>query len=167
MHYTNLFHQFFLRISPDTGWVLQLVHCSRGLVLDELETALKQSHITDPDTCLFQLQLLGLVLRSQDGWKPTWHGIGVSNWRVHLLFAKGDLVSEPRDSENGHHLGPDCDIYRPTLFSPGYCWCCRPRHAHKSEFLKAAEELLRAPFSKAKTRLAPRSHSKKTPDPKP
>lgn len=144
MHYTHLFHQFLLRMSPDAGWVLQLVHHSRGLVSDELEVALKYLRIADPDTCFFQLQLLGLVLRSENGgWKPTWHGIGVSNWRLQLLFGERGVVAEPRDSENGQHLGPDCDIYRPALFSPGYCWCCRPRHQHPSEFVKAAEQLLR------------------------
>lgn len=42
VHYANLFHGLLAQVSEDAGWVLQLVHDTRGLVREELEEALNQ-----------------------------------------------------------------------------------------------------------------------------
>lgn len=142
--YGNMFQLLLQKISEDAGWVLQLVHDTRGGQLAELEVGLANAKISDVEPHLQELEKLGLVACVDGVWKTTWTGAGVSNWRTQLLFAnEGQLVAEPREGENGHQPGPECSEYRGTLFAPGYCWCCRPRKAHSSEAIKAAERLLK------------------------
>ena len=141
--YANLFQRLLGQVSEDAGWVLQLVHDTRGLVREELEDALTSAKIKDLDSCLKELVDLGLVVQQQGQWKTTWSGAGVSNWRTQLQCADGQRVSEPQSGENGTQLGPECTAYRPALFAPGYCWCCRSLRNHDSEVVKAAHRLLR------------------------
>ena len=143
VHYANFFHGLLAQVSEDAGWVLQLVHDTRGLALDELEAALNHGNIKDLNSCLNELVDLGLVVQQQDQWKTTWSGAGVSNWRTQLHCADEKPVTEPSAGENGTHLGPECTEYRPALFAPGYCWCCRALKHHTSEVVKAAQRLLR------------------------
>lgn len=149
MHYENLFHLFLARLSENAGWVLQLVHDTRGLVVTDMQAELTHAEIDNVDACLKELEELGLVSPVDGQWKTTWKGAGVTNWRTHLHCAEpGQPVAEPREGENGHQPGPDCNEFRPALFAPGYCWCCRIRddHAvkyHSSEAVKPAKRLLR------------------------
>jgi len=144
MNYTNPFHQLLQQMSEDAGWVLQLVHNTRGARLAELAPELESARISQPEKHLRELENLGLVACEGEIWKATWSGAGVSNWRTQLRFVDdGQVVAEPREGENGHQLGPECNEYRAALFAPGYCWCCRIRHHHASEIVKAAGKLLR------------------------
>lgn len=143
MNYSNPFHRLLLQMSEDAGWVLQLVHTTRGVRLAELEPELLAANISRADRHLRDLEKLGLVVFEAGLWKTTWTGAGVSNWRTQLRFADDDqAVPEPREGENGHQPGPECNEYRAALFAPGYCWCRRARRHHASEIVKAAEKLL-------------------------
>lgn len=142
--YGNMFQLLLERVSEDAGWVLQFVHDTRGARLAELEAELASARVTGTRRHLQDLEDLGLVACVDDVWATTWAGAGVSNWRTQLLFAEADQpVAEPREGENGHQPGPECREYRPALFSPGYCWCCRSRRDHASEVVKAARRLLK------------------------
>lgn len=144
MNYTNTFHKLLQQMSEDEGWVLQLVHNTRSASLAELAPELEAARISRPEKHLRVLVELGLVECTGEVWKATWTGAGVSNWRTQLRFAeKGQVVAEPREGENGHQPGPECNEFRQALFAPGYCWCCRARHHHASEAVKAATRLLR------------------------
>ncbi|MBQ68682.1 hypothetical protein CL689_01275 [Candidatus Saccharibacteria bacterium] len=144
--YGNIFQLLLERVSEDAGWVLQIVHNTRGAGLTEAELVaeLDQARVSGVQRHLKNLEDLGLVVCVESIWKTTWTGAGVSNWRTQLLSAEeGQTVAEPREGENGHHPGPECNEFRAALFSPGYCWCCRPRNKHSSEAIKAAERLLK------------------------
>lgn len=141
--YDNPFQDLLGKVSEDAGWVLQLVHDTRALTRNELEEAVSHAKISDLDSCLKELVDLDLVVQLHDQWKATWSGAGVSNWRTQLHFADGEPVAEPQAGENGTQPGPDCTEYRPALFSPGFCWCCRALKQHSSEVVKAAQRLLR------------------------
>ena len=141
-NYDNAFHELLGKVSEDAGWVLQVVHDTRALTKNELEEALADARIKDLDSCLRELVALDLVVPLHDQWKATWTGAGVSNWRTQLLFADGKPVAEPQAGENGTQPGPECSEYRPALFAPNYCWCCRPLNQHSSEVVKAAQRLL-------------------------
>lgn len=144
--YGNMFQLLLEKVSEDAGWVLQIVHNTRGAQLTEAELAaeLAQARVSGLKRHLQDLEELGLVVCVDSIWKTTWTGAGVSNWRTQLLSAEeGQTVAEPREGENGHHPGPECSEFRAALFSPGYCWCCRPRNKHSSEAIKAAERLLK------------------------
>ena len=144
--YGNMFQLLLEKVSEDAGWVLQIVHNTRGAQLTEAELAaeLAQAKVSGLKRHLKDLKELGLVVCVDSIWKTTWTGAGVSNWRTQLLSAEeGQTVAEPREGENGHHPGPECSEFRAALFSPGYCWCCRPRNKHSSEAIKAAERLLK------------------------
>jgi hypothetical protein len=146
MNYTNPFHQLMQQMSEDAGWVLQLVHNIGGARLDQLAPELELAGISQAEKHLQELETLGLVVFDGEIWKTTWTGAGVSNWREQLQSAEdenGQVVTEPREGENGHQLGPECNEFRATLFAPSYCWCCRIRHQHASEVVKAAGKLLR------------------------
>lgn len=92
------------------------------------------------------LEEMELVRRHLLGWKPTWLGLGVNNWRRQLeasLFRDPVLpVPEPSQYENGHDHAPPCDHYRERYFSPGTCWCLRPPAAHRSYVSRLASEFL-------------------------
>lgn len=144
--YGNIFQLLLERVSEDAGWVLQIVHNTRGagLTEPELVAELDQARVSGVQRHLKNLEDLGLVVCVDSIWKTTWTGAGVSNWRTQLLSAEeGQTVAEPREGENGHHPGPECSEFRAALFAPGYCWCCRPRNKHSSEAIKAAERLLK------------------------
>lgn len=144
MNYTNPFHGLLQQMSEDAGWVLQLVHTLRGARPAELEPELVAAGVFSADRHLRELEELGLVVFEDGQWKTTWTGTGVNNWRTQLRFADDDqVVPEPREGENGHQPGPECNEFRAALFAPGYCWCRRARRYHASEVLKAAEKLLR------------------------
>lgn len=144
MAYGNMFHLLLERISDDGGWVLQLVHDTRGVQLHELKVELARANIDQVPARLAELEALGLVVCVDEVWKTTWTGAGVSNWRTQLHCAEKDqAVAEPREGENGHQPGPECNEYRAALFAPGYCWCCRPRKHHASEAVRAAQRLLK------------------------
>ena len=142
--YQNQFQGLLMQLNEDQGWVLQLVHDTRGARLAELEPELGNAKISGVENHLLQLREFGLVECANEIWKTTWVGAGVSNWRTQLLVAEeGQRVDEPRDTENGHQSGPECNEYRAALFAPGYCWCRRRRHQHASEVVNAPVRLLR------------------------
>lgn len=142
--YGNMFQLLLEKVSEDAGWVLQFVHDTRGARLEELESELVSAKVSGTRSHLQNLESLGLVVCIDEVWKTTWTGAGVSNWRTQLLFSEaGQPVAEPIEGENGHQPGPECREYRPALFAPGYCWCCRPRKDHASEVVKAARRLLK------------------------
>lgn len=146
MNYGNMFHLLLAKVSEDAGWVLQLVNDTRGGRLAELEVELASANVLHAKCHLQELEQLGLVVCVDKVWKTTWTGAGVSNWRTQLLFSEnGQPVAEPREGENGQQPGPECSEFRPALFAPGYCWCCRSRKDHVGEVLKAAGRLLRRP----------------------
>lgn len=135
--YGNMFQLLLEKVSDDAGWVLQFVHEMRGIELPELEGELKRASISGAKRHLQSLEKLDLVECVNSIWKTTWAGAGVSNWRTQLLFAEeGYPVTEPREGENGHQPGPGCDEFRPALFAPGCCWCCRLQKDHASEAVR-------------------------------
>lgn len=144
MNYGNMFQLLLAQLSDDAGWVLQLVHDTRGGRLGELRSELVNACVFRVDERLRELEGLGLVVCVDEIWKATWTGSGVSNWRTQLLCAEeGQVVGEPREGENGHQVGGECKEYRAALFAPGYCWCCRARRDHDSEAVRAARRLLK------------------------
>lgn len=94
---------------------------------------------------LNDLESLGLVSDREGFWSCTWVGDGVANWSQQLAWGSAlrweEPLPEPNEDENGYMLGPPCQNYRPALFSPGYCWCCRPLADHLSEVVKAAQRI--------------------------
>lgn len=49
MSYRNLFHELLMQLSEEAGWVLQLVHDTRGAHLAELEPELSAAKISQAD----------------------------------------------------------------------------------------------------------------------
>mgnify|MGYP004278135083 CR=1 FL=1 len=121
-----------------------MVHNSRGGRLAELRAELASARVFYVKQRLRELEDLGLVVCVDEVWRATWTGVGVSNWRTHLLCAeKGVAVEEPREGENGQQLAPECKEYRAALFAPGFCWCGRSQKEHAGEAVKAARRLLK------------------------
>ena len=145
MTYGNVFQLLLSQLSEDDGWVLQLVHVTRGGRLAELRSKLAHARVFYVKQRLRELEDLGLVVCIDEVWKATWTGAGVSNWRTQLLCAEqGKTVEEPREGENGQQLGPKCTAYRAALFAPGFCWCGRAQKEHAGEAVKAARYAVEA-----------------------
>lgn len=93
---------------------------------------------------LHKLAALSLIRAEGEGWVLSWLGAGVVNWRLQEQAASSpEEIREPRADENGSLPGPPCTEYRPALFAPGFCWCCRPRSEHSGELVRLAEDLIR------------------------
>jgi len=65
MPYDNLFHQLLARLREDAGWMLQLIHDTRGIVAEDLPGALALSQVCNTDSCLRELEALDLVVRPE------------------------------------------------------------------------------------------------------
>lgn len=106
MNYGNMFQLLLAQLSEDAGWVLQLVHDTRGGRLAELRSELVNARVFRVEERLRELEGFGLIVCIDEIWKATWTGSGVSNWRTHLLCAEeGQVVEEPREGENGQQVG--------------------------------------------------------------
>ncbi|ODT74149.1 hypothetical protein ABS71_06045 [bacterium SCN 62-11] len=128
--------------------LLALYHRLDGNALNCLEMAcrypgqvliLSEEHLRR----LHEMELL--EFRHSQGWRPNWLGAGVLNWHRQLREAQNRhlVASLPRPGENGSHLGPTCDEFRPLLFSGVYCWCGRLRSEHLDEAPETALRFLR------------------------
>lgn len=113
---------------------LALVCCERGYAL-----GLPSKHMES-------LEDLDLVQKHLLGWKPTWLGHGVNNWRRQLeasLFRDPTLpIPEPVENENGQDLAPECQHYRELYYQPGVCWCLRPARLHPGHLVQLAADFL-------------------------
>ena len=100
-----------------------------------------------PERLMEVLENLELVRRHLLGWKPTWLGYAVNNWRRQVeasLFRDPCLpIPEPVEHENGRDPGLECCHYRELYFSPGICWCLRPAREHPNYLSQLAESFLR------------------------
>ncbi len=131
-----MFERELSELTPDQGWVLQVLAQHRTALLSTLVDTLERARTGFALETLEGLRQRGLA-ESLDGiWRLTWQGVGVANWREQKVWIDmlpvGMELPEPRDGENGSDLGPDCDSFRAALFAPGRCWCGRGRAEHRA-----------------------------------
>lgn len=142
----NLFDFYLHGLGEEASILLQLLHDLRGATFPDLEFLLRISRVDDFRQVCIGLEDLGLLFCDHGVWTCTWIGAGVANWRQQLCWAAyqlpGGPIPAPRPGENGSELGPPCSEFRPTLFAPGYCWCCRAKLDHASEVLRVAERII-------------------------
>ena len=131
----NAFEHELSQLSPEQGWVLQVLGQHRTALLTTLVDTLERARAG------FVIQALEALARKDlaecvDGiWRLTWKGVGVANWREQKVWTAmlpaGMSLPEPRPGENGEEMGPECDRFRAALFAPGRCWCGRGRTEHR------------------------------------
>lgn len=136
MDFKNDFEKELVQLSPEQGWVLQVLGQHRTALLTTLVDTLERARTGFVAETLNALRQRGLVESWEGIWRLSWRGVGVANWReqkawIDLLPAGMDLP-EPRPEENGSDLGPECDSFRAALFAPGRCWCGRGRTEHRA-----------------------------------
>lgn len=108
----------------------------RGRVCNRQQLAAAVKHLTE-------LELIAAGDQAET-WNATWTGLGVANWRNHVLLADSTApVHEPWPGENGRSRAEHpCSQYRDTLFRPGYCWCGFFRTEHVGELPGLVEKML-------------------------
>ena len=136
MHFENVFEHELSELSPDQGWVLQVLAQHRTALLSTLVETLERARTGFALETLEDLRKRGLAESLEGIWRLTWRGTGVANWREQKVWIDmlpaGMSLPEPRPGENGSELGPDCDSFRAALFAPGRCWCGRGRAEHRT-----------------------------------
>lgn len=134
MDFANVFEKELVRLSPEQGWVVQVLGQHRSALLTTLVDTLERARTGFVAETLETLEELGLAECLDGVWRLTWTGTGVANWREQKVWVDmlpaGMRLPEPREGENGSDLGPECDLYRAALFAPGRCWCGRGRTEH-------------------------------------
>ncbi|MBX3172608.1 MAG: hypothetical protein KF760_34715 [Candidatus Eremiobacteraeota bacterium] len=136
MDFVNEFEKELCQLSPEQGWVLQVLGQHRSALLTTLVDTMERARTGFVAETLEGLRQRGLAECSDGIWRLSWKGTGVANWREQKvwidLLPAGMRLPEPRPGENGSDLGPDCDSFRAALFAPGRCWCGRGRTEHRT-----------------------------------
>lgn len=118
---------------------------------------------------LEQLERLGLACQHLLGWRPTWLGYGVHNWRLQqemaLCLDPSAVVPEPKQQENGEELGPVCMEFRETYFRPGFCWCRRRRSQHPDQIVEIANQFLQDHNQRLRREMLQRPQPARRPPP--
>ena len=134
MDFQNEFEKQLVQLSPEQGWVLQVLGQHRTALLTTLVDTLERARTGFVAETLESLRARGLADCLDGIWRLSWAGTGVANWREQKawmdMLPAGMSLPEPRPGENGSDLGPECDCYRAALFAPGHCWCGRGRTEH-------------------------------------
>lgn len=134
--FENEFETELACLSPEQGWVLQVLGQHRTALLTTLVDTLERARTGFVAETLTNLQQRGLAECSQGIWRLSWRGTGVANWREQKvwidLLPAGMRLPEPVAGENGSDLGPECGCFRAALFAPGRCWCGRGRTEHRA-----------------------------------
>lgn len=136
MDFENGFERELAQLTPEEGWVLQVLGQHRTALLTTLVDTLERARRGFVAETLEGLRQRGLAYCEEGIWRLSWRGTGVANWREQKVWIEmlpvGMRLPEPRPHENGSDLGPDCDSFRAALFSPGRCWCGRGRSEHRT-----------------------------------